>query len=142
MNFRLATFADIPAMSEIRLAVQENVLSNPSRITPQMYEDYLEKLGRAWLCELEGRIIGFCYAASEHNSIWALFVQPGYEGLGAGKTLLRLATQWLFERGAASVTLETAVNTRADRFYLAQGWERGAMKNEIEVIYTLKRPLA
>lgn len=45
-TFRPATVADIPAMSRIRLAVTENVLSDPSRVTEQMYRDYLEPLGR------------------------------------------------------------------------------------------------
>ena len=39
--FRQACLEDIPAMSKIRLAVTENALSDPSRITQQMYEDYL-----------------------------------------------------------------------------------------------------
>lgn len=139
LKFRVAAVGDIPAMSEIRLAVKENALSNPARITRQMYEDYLESLGRGWVCVLDGRVIGFSYAASEDSSIWALFVQPGFEGLGAGKNLLGLAVNWLFERGSELVTLGTSVNTRADRFYQAQGWERGEMKDEIEVLYTLRK---
>jgi len=142
LNFRLATLADIPAMSVIRLAVKENSLSDPSRITPQMYAEYLEQLGRGWVCELEGKIIGFSYAAHQDNSIWALFTDPAYEGYGAGKRLLQLACEYLFSRGAAQVTLGTAANTRADRFYLAQGWQRGEMLNAIEVSYSLPRPSA
>jgi hypothetical protein len=40
--YRQAPLANIPAMSIIRLAVKEKVLSNPAVITRQMYEDYLE----------------------------------------------------------------------------------------------------
>ncbi|MGL4905900.1 MAG: GNAT family N-acetyltransferase [Plesiomonas sp.] len=128
--------ADIPVMSAIRLAVKENTLSDPSIITYQMYEEYLHQHGKAWVCEIGQKIIGFSYAASEDHSIWALFVHPNNEGIGAGKQLLRLATEWLFAQGAKTVTLSTTVNTRADRFYTAQGWVRGIMKDEDEVIYT------
>lgn len=141
--FRTATRADIPAMAQIRLAVKENALSNPARITPQMYEDYLELLGRGWICESAGEIIGFSYAAKQDASIWALFVRPECEGQGAGKGLLKTAVEWLFSLGHQRVTLGTAANTRADRFYARQGWIRGAMKDAVEVVYTLdQKPLS
>lgn len=140
LHFRDATAADIPAMSTIRLAVTENALSNPARITPQMYLDYLDTLGHGWVCEQGGRIIGFSYAARADGSIWALFVDPAFEGLGAGKRLLRLATDWLFAQGHATVQLGTQADTRADRFYQAQGWTRGVMRDAVEVDYVLNRP--
>lgn len=139
-NFRQATLSDIEAMSKIRLSVKENVLSNPARVTRQMYEDYLGPLGRGWVCEIDGKIVGFSYAAKEDSSIWALFVLPEYEGRGAGKGLLKLAVEWLFSLGNEEVKLGTAANTRADRFYAAQGWTRGEMKDDVEVWYSLKMP--
>jgi len=139
LAFRRATLADIPAMSRIRLAVRENALSDPERITGQMYRDYLDALGRGWVAELEGELIGFSYADRTDGSIWALFVDPLREGLGAGKRLLRLAADWLFEIGFDEVRLGTAANTRADRFYAAQGWTREGMKNAVEVAYRLRR---
>jgi hypothetical protein len=50
-------------MHEIRVAVIENALSNPGRITPQLYEDHLDRVGRGWVCEIDGRVIGFSFAA-------------------------------------------------------------------------------
>ena len=137
---RRATVADIPAMSRIRLAVTENALSNPARITEAMYRDYLDALGRGWVAEEDGEIIGFSYADRTDSSIWALFVDPVREGRGAGKRLLRLAVDWLFELGHPEVRLGTAAHTRADRFYAAQGWTREDMKDDIEVWYRLRRP--
>ena len=142
LHFRRAIEADIPAMSDIRFAVTENVLSNRALVTQQMYLDYLSPLGSGWVCEKDGVIIGFSYAAKADSSIWALFVQPGQEGQGAGKQLLRLATDYLFALGNDQVKLGTQANTRADRFYAAQGWQRGDMKNAVEVAYTLRRSMA
>lgn len=139
LAFRRAIEADIPAMMRIRLAVRENRLSEPSRVTPAMCSDYLDALGRGWVAELEGEIIGFSYAARADSSIWALFVDPRREGLGAGRQLLRLAAGWLFEIGHDEVRLGTEANTRADRFYAAQGWTRGDMKDDVEVWYRLRR---
>lgn len=136
---RQATVADIPEMSRIRIAVKENALSNPARITEAMYRDYLDVLGRGWVAEQDGEIIGFSYADRTDSSIWALFVDPAREGRGAGKQLLRLAVEWLFEIGNPEVRLGTAAHTRADRFYAAQGWTREGMKDDIEVWYRLRR---
>lgn len=137
--FRQATSADIPAMSAIRLAVTENVLSDPGRITTQMYQDYLEKDGRGWVAEADGVIVAFAYAERDKASIWALFVRPGHEGQGLGSRLLKLAVDWLFGLGHRSVTLGTTPDTRADRFYAAQGWRRGAVHPK-EVEYVLECP--
>ena len=140
LQFRRATADDVTAMMRIRLDVRENTLSDPGIITRQMYLDYLDQLGRGWVCERNGQIIGFSYADHGDSSIWALFVQPGHEGLGAGKRLLQLACDYLFGLGHAQVKLGTTPNTRADRFYATQGWQRGVMRNAVEVELTLQRP--
>jgi GNAT superfamily N-acetyltransferase len=140
LSFRRATSADIDDMSRIRLAVRENALSNPARITRQMYEDYLELRGRGWVALRDGDIIGFAYGASEDGSIWALFVDPRQEGQGAARGLMKLVVDWLFALGHERLHLGTQANSRADRFYAAQGWTRGAMIDDCEVGYTLARP--
>jgi len=138
--FREAKVEDIPALSEIRLSVMENVLSDPRKVTPKMYADYLTVSGKGWLCELNGEVVGFSVASLADASIWALFVRPGYEGRGVGGRLLSLATNWLFGMGAASVTLRTEAGTRADRFYERRGWRRGAIEVGGEVRYLLRKP--
>lgn len=138
-SFRRAVAADIPDIMRIRLAVRENTLSDPALVTPAMCEDYLDTLGRGWVCEDDGVIVGFSYAARRDASIWALFVLPEHEGRGIGKRLLQLAVDWLFSLGHDEVVLGTSVDTRADRFYAAQGWTRGEMKDEVEVLFRLRR---
>lgn len=139
VNFRRAVSADIPAMSRIRLSVTENVLSDPSRVTEAMYEDYLEVSGRGWVAEIDGRVVAFCYAARADGSIWALFVQPGREGQGLARRLLAIAVDWIFGLGHAAAKLDTTAHTRADRFYAMQGWERSPAGGT-KVDYVLRRP--
>jgi ribosomal protein S18 acetylase RimI-like enzyme len=135
--FREAKVEDIPALSEIRLSVRENALSDPRKVTPEMYAAYLGASGKGWLCEVDGEAVGFSVASLGDASIWALFVKPGYEGRGIGTGLLRLAAGWLFEMGASSISLSTGANTRADRLYESLGWERGEIKPDGEVSYRL-----
>jgi GNAT superfamily N-acetyltransferase len=139
ISIRPAVLADIPAMTRIRLAVVENALSDPARITHAMYVDYVEGRGRGWVAEADGTIVGFSCADGTDGSIWALFVDPAREGHGCGKALLREAVGWLFELGHAHVRLTTGAGTRADRFYAAQGWRRDGVDGK-DAVFTLARP--
>jgi GNAT superfamily N-acetyltransferase len=141
MNIRQATPLDIPAMSAIRLSVKENALSDPSRVTEQMYRDYLELLGRGWVAEVDGAVVGFSYADKADASIWALFVSQDHEGKGIAKRLLQVAVDWLFALGHESVHLNTSRDTRADRFYTGQGWARSVL-NERDAGFRLTRKTA
>jgi GNAT superfamily N-acetyltransferase len=137
--FREAGVADIPALSEIRLSVTENALSDPRKITHEMYAAYLSVSGKGWLCEIAGVAVGFSVASLKDASIWALFVKPEYEGRGVGTRLLNLAAGWLFEMGASTITLSTVAGTRADRMYERRGWRRGEIKADGEVDYRLDK---
>lgn len=139
MIFREARMEDISALSEVRLSVKENVLSNPHRITRETYETHLSAAGKGWLCEAGGEVVGFSVASLKDASIWALFVKPEYEGRGIGKRLLLLATEWLFASGVSSIVLSTTVGTRADVWYEKQGWRRGEIGADGEVVYRLDK---
>ncbi|HEV2704794.1 MAG TPA: GNAT family N-acetyltransferase [Pyrinomonadaceae bacterium] len=119
--------------------MRENVLADARKVTREMYVAYLGESGKGWLCEVEREVVGFCIASLRDASIWALFVRPSDEGRGIGGRLLRLATDWLFEMGAESIVLSTEANTRADRFYEQQGWQRGQLKADGEVCYRLDK---
>jgi GNAT superfamily N-acetyltransferase len=134
--FREAAYNDIPHMTRIRLAVTENVLRDPSRITPQMYADFLEKDGRGWVALVDGEIVAFSYANKIDGSIWALFVDPRFEGQGLGKELLARASGWLFSLGFRRVTLSTGARTRAAQFYTQLGWRPAPSSND-GVIFVL-----
>ena len=136
--FREAAYNDIPHMTRIRLAVTENVLRDPTRITPQMYADFLEKDGRGWVALVDGEIVAFSYANKIDGSIWALFVDPRFEGQGLGKLLLSLATTWLFSLGVTQVTLSTGTRTRAAQFYKRLGW-RLASSSAGDSVFVLDR---
>lgn len=94
-----------------------------------MYRDYLDLLGRGWVVEVDGKVVGFSYADKIDASIWALFVAQDYEGRGIAKRLLNAAVEWLFALGHESVHLSTSKDTRADRFYVGQGWTRSVLND-------------
>jgi GNAT superfamily N-acetyltransferase len=109
-------------MRQVRLAVRENALSDPNRITDSDYLAALDELGRTWVVETTDEIAAFA-TGYKSGSIWALFVHPDHEGRGYGKALHSAVVTWLWSLGHKRIWLTTAAGTRAERFYLSQGWQ-------------------
>jgi len=130
MLFREATIHDIPQMHLIRIAVKENILPNPSLITPDDYENFLTVRGKGWVCEIENNIVGFAIIDVTDKNIWALFVHPDYERKGIGKQLQQIMLDWYFSEYDEALWLGTSPATRAENFYRTSGWrEVGIRKN-------------
>ena len=119
---RLATPADFDILHRIRMAVRENVLSDPSKITRADYEEMLTKRGRGWVYEEGGAIRGFAIADNADRNVWALFVEPGFERRGIGRALMETMMRWMFEQDRKAVWLSTGPDTRARAFYERAGW--------------------
>jgi GNAT superfamily N-acetyltransferase len=123
MMIRQAVISDIGDLHTIRMAVKENVLSNPALVTVQDYETYLTTGGRGWLCEVEGHVAGFSIVDMGKHNVWALFVHPDYEGRGIGKQLQEVMLRWYFTQTDHVLWLSTGRGTRAEEFYRRTGWK-------------------
>jgi len=121
-TLRQATRADIPAIHEVRMSVRENQLARSSAITERDYVEYLETLGRGWVIEGAGHIVGFVVGNAQSGNIWALFVHPEFEQRGFGRRLLDTAIGWLCSQGLTRLWLTTEPATRARSFYESAGW--------------------
>ena len=126
-------------MQHLRLAVRENILSDPTRITVADYIAALEDLGRTWVVESDGEIVAFA-TGYKAGSIWALFVHPDHEGRGHGKALHSTMVNWLWSLGLSRLWLTTAPGSRAERFYIAQGWQPCGIVSGRELRLELGRP--
>ena len=146
MIFREAQLSDIPQIQAVRHSVKENVLSNPSLVTDKDCEDFLTVRGKGWVCEIDGTIVGFAVADLQQHNIWALFVQPEWEGQGIGKQLHQLMLDWYFGQTYEAVWLGTAPHSRAEQFYRKRGWtETGRRPNgeiRFEITYEAWKALA
>ena len=135
---RPATRSDIAGIHRVRLAVRENALSSPDRITEADYLAVIDGLGRGWVVESQGEIAAFAFGLNTGN-IWALFVHPDHEGRGYGKDLHSTMVEWLWSQGIARLWLTTEPGTRAERFYLSQGWRRCGLAESGELQLELGR---
>jgi ribosomal protein S18 acetylase RimI-like enzyme len=138
---RQATRADIPGMHRIRMVVRENRLTS-TILTEEHYVPAIEDTGRGWVAEDKGSVIGFAIGNVVTGNIWALFVDPEYEGRGHGRRLHDEMVGWLFSQGVRRLWLGTAPNTRAQRFYEAAGWSFLSMLAEGQALYELHAPPA
>jgi len=123
MHYREAQLTDIPEIFDVRFSVTENVLSNPALVTVDDCKDYLTRRGKGWVCEVDGRLVGFAIADLQDYNIWALFLRPEYVGHGIGKHLHALMLNWYFAQTSETVWLSASPGTRAEEFYRHQGWQ-------------------
>jgi GNAT superfamily N-acetyltransferase len=139
VSLRAATVADIDSMHRVRVAVRENRLLVPSRIGPEDYRRMLERDGRGWVYEVNDEVVGFAIADGTRRNIWALFVAPGFERRGIGRSLHDATVDWLLGMGPSTIWLTTAPNTRAERFYCAAGWSRIGLEANGDVRFEMMR---
>lgn len=122
MVIREATIDDIENYMIVRMAVKENVLTNPALVTKEDNIDYLTKYGKGWVCEIDNKIVGFSIVGLKQRNVWALFVHPEFEGMGIGKKLHNVMIDWYFEQTKDKIWLGTGFNTKAEHFYRKAGW--------------------
>ena len=137
MIFREALVGDIKNMQIVRNSVKENVLSDPSFVTDKDCENYIKIRGKGWVCDIDNAVIGFAIADLQENNIWALFLQPGYEGKGIGKKLHDIMLDWYFSKTREKVWLGTAPNTRAEMFYRKCGWKEVGKHGKGEIKFEM-----
>lgn len=137
IRYRVAESADIPQIQVVRNSVKENVLSDPSKVTDQDCEEYINRRGKGWVCTVNDEVVGFAIADLQDENIWALFVHPAQEARGIGSTLHHLMLEWYFASGKSKAWLTTAPDSRAATFYSKKGWSHtgyssaGEMKFEM-----------
>ncbi|HVF98170.1 MAG TPA: GNAT family N-acetyltransferase [Flavisolibacter sp.] len=141
MHFREATAEDIPEIQRVRNSVKENVLSDPALVTNADCFQFLTRRGKGWVCEINEKLVGFSIADLEGANIWALFLEPAYEGRGIGRQLHHLMMDWYFSQTDKPVWLSTQPRSRAEKFYRRAGWKETGIygKGEIKFEMTKKQ---
>jgi GNAT superfamily N-acetyltransferase len=131
---RRAALDDIAELMRIRLSVLENRF-NPARVSPADVVWFVEN-APVWVWEEDGAIRGFSAGDPRNGSIWALFVEPGFDGRGIGGALLARACASLAEAGHATATLDTEPGTRAAEFYRRRGWTEQGLDSAGELLFS------
>lgn len=134
---RQALRGDVPAIQRIRRAVHENRLTT-SVVTDDDVIEAIERTGRGWVVEHDGRVVGFAIGHAGTGNIWALFVEPGHEGRGHGRRLHDAMVAWLWAQGLPRLWLTTGPGTRAARFYATAGWQLAGTRSDDELLFEMR----
>jgi GNAT superfamily N-acetyltransferase len=137
MIYREAQVSDIPQIMVVRLAVKENVLSNPALVTNEDCEEYITIRGNGWVCEVDGVVVGFAIADLVDHNVWALFVDPESAGKGIGKQLHQMMLDWYFDQTGEPIWLGTGFDTKAETFYRMQGWREIGLHGKKETKFEM-----
>jgi GNAT superfamily N-acetyltransferase len=138
LTIRTALADDVTAMHAIRLAVRENRLSFPARVSEADYHARLLRGDGAWVAERAGEILGFAMLDGPSRSIWALFVSPEAERQGVGRALQAVMLEAAFAVWPR-VSLSTSPGTRAESFYRVSGWIPSGTRENGERAFELTR---
>lgn len=132
---RKAIAEDRARITEVRNAVRENRLSpaNVSRV--EETARWIYENGTFWVWEQDGAVQGFAVADVRDGTIFGLFVHPDYEARGIARALLPLACEDLRLAGHGTATLTTDPGTRAERFYLRNGWIDTGRREKGEIVF-------
>ena len=120
-NTRRAAHADVERIMAIRHGVRENRLFDPSSVTSADCAAFIDR-AEMWVWVEDGKVQGFSAGDPRDGTIWALFVDPAFEGRGIGRTLLALACATVRRAGHETARLNTEAGTRAEQFYRTNGW--------------------
>lgn len=136
---RQARRTDIAAIQRVRRSVRENRLTS-SVITDGDVQRAIEATGRGWVIDIDGEVVAFAIGNATDGNVWALFVDPAHERRGYGRQLHDAMIAWLWSRGLRKLWLTTEPGTRAERFYIAAGWQRAGVTARGEIRFELERP--
>ena len=113
-------------------------MSDPGRISEDDYRKFVDA-GSGWVAENGESLVGFAIIDQAAATVWALFVDPGFEGIGVGTALHNHMIGWARGRQITKLSLTTGPDTRADHFYRAHGWQEVGRVDGGEVHF--ERPL-
>jgi len=113
------------------------------RALPEVGEVSAEQAERAFVAELDGRLVGFGVVLADGHGraeLDDLFVEPDRWGLGVGRRLVEEALRRAARVGAQS--LHVVAGRNAQGFYEALGFERvGEVQTQFEIALAMRRLL-
>jgi GNAT superfamily N-acetyltransferase len=128
MKCREIQSQDLEALFELRIATWHNPNGREELarlgITPDSVCQMMQASHRGWLCEVDGRSVGFAMGNRATGELWVIAVRREFEGRGIGKQLLRRVEGWLRAEGWREIWLTTDPDERlrAVGFYRHEGW--------------------
>jgi ribosomal protein S18 acetylase RimI-like enzyme len=146
---RRAVLPDAPAIAAVHVATWQDAYAGllpdnflAGLVAEEWAQRWRERLSApvpgifTLVFESGGRVRGFASGGPDRHGhtggeVFAIYVDPGCQGLGAGRRLMSAAVRLLAEAGFAEARLWVlAGNQPARGFYEAQGWRPDGVEKE------------
>jgi ribosomal protein S18 acetylase RimI-like enzyme len=143
MTIRAIEARDLAELFDLRASTRENPYSRDALreigITEETTAARLRTTNRGWLCETEGKLVGFAIGDGSTGEMCVIAVLPEFEGQRVGSRLLDAVEAWLYSLGWKELWLWTSADTkrRAFTFYTGHGWT--ISENKGEIVYMKKK---
>ena len=129
LTYRQMIVQDLPAVLAVRFATRENTITRAELeqdygITEASLAEAMATHVGGWLCEADGRVLGFAMGDRDNGEVQVVALRPEAERRGIGKALLARVCAWLFEAGHDPLWLRANPDpaVRAHGFYRRLGW--------------------
>ena len=146
LAYRKMTVSDLPAAFSVRLSTIENAitmqeLEEDYGITPVSLAAAMQSAVQGWLCEDNGRMVGFAMGDRVTGEVQVVAVLPSHEGRGIGKRLLSQVRDWLFAAGHTEIWLlaNPDPDIRAAGFYRKLGWRATGVMQAADQVLKLRK---
>ncbi len=142
LTYRQTKTSDLPLVFAVRLSTNENAitmeeLEHDYGITPESLSTAMKSNVKGWLCEDDGKVVGFAMGDLSNGEVQVVAVLPDYERKGIGKHLLAHVQSWLFSEGHQEIWLlaNPDLSIRATGFYRNLGWHAtGVLRGDDEIL--------
>jgi GNAT superfamily N-acetyltransferase len=141
MIYREINEQDVPSLFVVRTATHQNRLTleelHDLGITEETVREKMRGTYKGWLCEVDGRTVGFAMGDRSTGELWVIAVLPEVVGKGIGSKLLRAVEQWLVASGCQRLWLTTDVDPalKAYDFYRNHGWEDDRIEDGVRYMW-------
>ncbi len=140
INIRDATVEDVETLFDIRCSVRENHMSREALaeldITPASVAEMINSGNYiSPVAEIEGYPIAFAMAEIPQSYVFAVFVRPSHEGMGAGRLVLEAVERGLAASGVEEAWLSTGSEPglRSPGFYRHLNWKHSGFLDDGQI---------
>jgi len=142
MHFRPMNSGDVPVIFDVTYSSREKSYTKEGLTAAGITEDSVTAMldvahsHQGWLCEVDGKVVGFVMGNKDTGELWVLVVLPEYEGRGIGSKLYTLVIDWLISLGWKEAWLGILADIQVNGygFFKRRGWVDDEMRGDFRIM--------
>jgi GNAT superfamily N-acetyltransferase len=142
MHFRKMNSTDVSTAYEITLSTREQSFTREAMTAVGITEESTVEMmdvtrsHEGWICEVEGKPVGFAMGNKDTGELWIIAVLPEFERQGIGSQLHNLTEDWLRSQGRKEAWLAVLQDVQVDgyRFFKNRNWIDDEMRGPFRVM--------